>query len=126
MNQSSKTSGAFLLRVGTDGEKWANEFLARFSGTSLDRDTVTAWFQNALEAGRAHGFRARGPEINFGGAPFTLSALSTILKELDASGAVTVTNINPGSVDLLSLGATLAEIGRENGGGSLDVMKRRT
>lgn len=64
-------------------------------------------------------------EINFNGGPFSVSALGLILMELNRSGSVTVTNVSPGSVDLLALGATLAEIGREHVPGPLDVMKKK-
>lgn len=48
-----ESSGEFLRRVGTDADKWADEFLKRYN--KMKRDDVVAWFANALEAGRAAG-----------------------------------------------------------------------
>ncbi len=54
------TDPALLRRMGTDAQKWAEEFCkrAKYSddrGAFIQKDTITGWFANAIEAGRAAG-----------------------------------------------------------------------
>lgn len=49
-----ESSGEFLRRLGTDAEKWAYEFQVRFpEECTVKGDELTAWFANAIEAGRS-------------------------------------------------------------------------
>ena len=61
--------------------------------------------------------------LDFNGAAFSLSAMAKIMYELETYGCVTVKGINPGSVNLLSIGATLAEMARDHYSPN-DLMKR--
>lgn len=47
------------------------------------------------------------------GAPFTLHTLAVILRVLNDNGEIVVKGVLPGSVSLLTLGATLAQIARQ-------------
>ena len=51
-----ETSGECLVRLGTDGKLWAEEFnkvLVEKSEQPYDPETLLAWFCNAIEAGRS-------------------------------------------------------------------------
>lgn len=53
-----ETSSEFLARLGTDGEKWAKEFLLALPALTkeeLDFPHLVGWFANAIEAGRSAG-----------------------------------------------------------------------
>lgn len=56
---SEETDGELLARLGTDAMKWAEEFVGTFLGhtigprSKVDKSLMTAWFANALEAGRS-------------------------------------------------------------------------
>jgi hypothetical protein len=62
---SGESDGEFLARLGTDGDLWAREFMARVLPPDVlggipvrdrpDLGTVRAWFANAIEAGRSAG-----------------------------------------------------------------------
>lgn len=49
-----ESPAAFLARLGTDGQVWAREFVARHGG---DEGLMLSWFANAIEAGRSAGLR---------------------------------------------------------------------
>jgi len=53
------------------------------------------------------------PEINFQGSGMTLWGLERVLQALNSSGSVLVRNVKIGSVNILSIGATLAAIAEE-------------
>jgi hypothetical protein len=67
-------AGADLLaRLGTDGQKWAAEFVRLFQSKTVtagstewpeaqvDEGTLLGWFANAIEAGRSAGYGEYGP-----------------------------------------------------------------
>jgi hypothetical protein len=61
-NDSAETDAELLGRLGTDGQAWACEFLAKFDGETVggervDEGLLLAWFANAIEAGRTAGER---------------------------------------------------------------------
>ncbi len=63
--EENPTDSDLLKDMGTDPEKWAEEFCKRFTPhrpKTYDEPTVRGWFANAIEAGRAAGWRsaARG------------------------------------------------------------------
>lgn len=52
MTDTKETDGDLLARLGTDGQKWAQEFLAKFPDPSkIDEGLMIGWFANAIEAG---------------------------------------------------------------------------
>lgn len=61
------TDGELLAEMGTDGRKWAAEFLRRYrvgrawpEAVIKDQlDLMTTWFAKAIEAGRDAGAAAR-------------------------------------------------------------------
>lgn len=54
-----ESDGDMLARIGTDGQKWAWEFLSRdFDPDDIDEGLLTGWFANAIEAGRTAGQEA--------------------------------------------------------------------
>lgn len=59
-----ENDGELLQRLGTDGMKWAEEFM-KLHGKQLDRDQwfdlLHGWFANAIEAGRSAGY-SRGQD----------------------------------------------------------------
>lgn len=65
---AGETDGDFLRRIGTDAERWAEEFAKRFGGRPWSHDDLRAWFANAIEAGRSAGY-ADGRENANTGAP---------------------------------------------------------
>lgn len=85
----AESDGELLARIGTDAEKWANEFLARLADSYVVREsgpgtgfghrvdtspgsdlhaTVRAWFANAIGAGESAGY-VRGIDHTVGGEP---------------------------------------------------------
>lgn len=51
---SEETSAEFLLRLGTDGQKWAKEFVKIVKekpSIATDEGTMIGWFANAIMAG---------------------------------------------------------------------------
>lgn len=49
--------GELLARMGTDAQKWAQEFVAIHGG---DEGLMISWFAGAIEAGRAAGREGSG------------------------------------------------------------------
>lgn len=47
------SSGDFLQALGTDARKWADAFMQ--IGPTVDRETMTGWFANAIMVGVDHG-----------------------------------------------------------------------
>lgn len=50
-----ETDGDVLMRLGTDGAKWAAEFkqvALRLGHSDMDEGWLICWFANAIEAGR--------------------------------------------------------------------------
>lgn len=68
-----ETDSVILNRMGVDAQKWSQQFLATSfqvmvdRGTDIARDeaTMTAWFANAIEAGRAQGRRGTCPHVKW-------------------------------------------------------------
>lgn len=66
---TDETDGAMLARLGTDGEKWAQEWLrlnplGLLAANEDDLDAMRAWFANAIEAGRSAGYAEGKREDN--------------------------------------------------------------
>jgi len=59
------TDGELLAEMGTDAQKWAQEFIRRFGGRErcafIDEGLMIGWFANAIEAGRDAGMGAATP-----------------------------------------------------------------
>lgn len=55
MEYTIVTSYKLLLKMGTDGSKWATAFCKLFP--EVDHDTALTWFCNAIEAGYDKGLR---------------------------------------------------------------------
>jgi hypothetical protein len=55
IRMESANDGELLAKMGTDAEKWATQFVLRFGG---DKEALTGWFANAIEAGRSAGQRS--------------------------------------------------------------------
>lgn len=54
----AENDAEMLSRLGTDGEKWAQEFLSHAGGCEVNEDlldSLRGWFANAIEAGRTAG-----------------------------------------------------------------------
>ena len=49
-----------LIKMGTDGARWATEYEERFPRTTPDWGTLVSWFANAIEAGRDVGTEDAG------------------------------------------------------------------
>ena len=52
--EMEETSAKFLQRVGSDGQKWAQEFMKLFGNKKdkIDESLMLGWFCNAIEAGK--------------------------------------------------------------------------
>jgi len=62
----TKSDGERLAEMGTDAQKWADEFVQMFdgrvigfghAGTGVDVGTMIGWFANAIMAGHDEGYR---------------------------------------------------------------------
>lgn len=60
--RGKETDDELLARLGTDAEKWAEEFVSMFRASvvsrapgSVDEGVMIGWFANAIEAGRSAG-----------------------------------------------------------------------
>lgn len=56
-----KSDGQVLAEMGTDAQKWAEEFYRRFGGPErcafIDEGLLIGWFANAIMAGHDEGYR---------------------------------------------------------------------
>lgn len=50
------SDGELLAYMGTDAEKWANEFTDRLGGDPTPGGQLFTWICNAIEAGRSAGY----------------------------------------------------------------------
>ena len=52
-DEKDESCGDFLKRVGTDGHKWAQEFMKKFGDKKeeIDEALMIGWFCNAIESG---------------------------------------------------------------------------
>lgn len=52
-------SGDFLKRIGTDGQKWAQEFIKLFGEQKekIDEGLMIGWFCNAIMVGHDWGYK---------------------------------------------------------------------
>lgn len=54
LQNNEESSGDFLKRVGTNGQKWAEEMHKRFP--SVSTDDLLGWCCNMIEIGRSAGY----------------------------------------------------------------------
>lgn len=70
------------LLESTNARKWADHFLAINKNKAIDRETLTGWFANAIEAGRSAGESGRGstavPEDPF---PASINRLAAAIEK---------------------------------------------
>ncbi len=58
--------GDFLKKVGSDGRKWAKEFVKIINkkNINIDEGFMIGWFCNAIEAGRSHNEKKYSEKIS--------------------------------------------------------------
>jgi hypothetical protein len=63
VNPPAETDAEVLQRMGTDGAKWAAEFVHLRRTRDMDEGAMIGWFANAIEAGRSQGRRETCPHL---------------------------------------------------------------